>query len=70
MRKKSLLCVVIAIVMMLGVVLPACSVDPDEGTKYTVSFDVGSEAKAAGVSNPESQQIEKGGKAVQPTIGA
>lgn len=70
MRKKSLLCVVIAIVMMLGVVLPACSVDPDEDTKYTVSFDVGSEAKAAGVSNPESQQIEKGGKAVQPTIGA
>ena len=70
MRKRSLLCGIIAAVMLLSIALPACTTTPEEQNEYTVSFDVGSEASAAGVSTPESQKVEKGGKAVQPTIDA
>ncbi|MDE7082915.1 MAG: hypothetical protein K2O89_04340 [Clostridia bacterium] len=68
MRKKSLLCVIVAVVMLLGIALPACNTTPAEQSEYTVSFDVGSEATAAGVSTPESQKVAKGGTAVQPTV--
>ncbi len=70
--KSKLLCVLVALVMLLGIILPACNVDdPVEGNDtYTVTFNVGDEAAAAGVSTPESQRVERGGKAVQPTIDA
>ena len=71
MRKKGLLCIIVAAVMLLSIALPACATDPsDTSDKYTVSFDVGSNAAEAGVSTPASQEVEKGGKVVQPTIDA
>lgn len=71
MKRRSILCVILAMVMLLGIALPACKKKPsDSAVEYTVSFDVGSEAAAAGVSTPESQKIEKDGKAVQPTLDA
>ena len=71
MRKKSFLCVILAVVMLLGIALPACKTHkPGTASEYTVSFDVGSAATAAGVSNPESQTVKAGEKAVQPTVDA
>lgn len=71
MRKKSLLCVIVAFVMLLSIALPACKVrKPGSASEYTVSFDVGSGAAAAGVSAPESQTVKAGEKAVQPTVDA
>ncbi len=75
MRKKSILCVVMAIVMLFATSLTGCdkknkSETPNtEPVTVTVTFDVGSEAAAAGVATPDSQQVEKGGKAVEPVIG-
>ena len=71
MKKKSFFSVIIAVVLLLCTVLSAtaCS-DPEINTEYTVSFDVGAEASAAGVSAPESQKVKTGEKVVQPTIDA
>ncbi len=71
MKKKSFFSVIIAVVLLLCTVLSvtACS-DPEINPEYTVSFDVGAEASAAGVSAPESQKVKAGEKVVQPTIDA
>lgn len=67
MRKRSFLCIIVAVVMLLGCTLAGCNCN--SGTKeYTVSFEIGAEAADAGVKKPESQKVEKGGTAVQPTI--
>lgn len=68
MRKKSLLCVVLAVVMLLGISLSGCKPSESGESVYTVTFDVGSEASAAGVSKPESQKVASGGYAVEPVI--
>lgn len=70
MKRKSLLCAVIAVIMLFGCIFAGCENKPEDGdpTTCTVTFDVGSNAAAAGVSTPESQTVDKGGKAVQPTI--
>lgn len=68
--KRNLLCILIAAVMLIGIALPACAKKPTTQSEYTVSFDVGSEASAAGVSTPESQKVQRDGKAVQPTVDA
>lgn len=70
MKRKSLLCVIVAAVMLFGCLVSGCKHEPNEAAEYTVTFDVGSNAANAGVSAPESQKVEKGGKAVQPTIDA
>ena len=70
MKRKSLLCVIVAVIMLFGCLVAGCNHEPGEAVKYTVTFDVGSNAAAAGVSTPESQKVEKGGKVVQPTIDA
>ena len=74
MKRKSLLCVLVSAVMLFGLIFSGCDpVNSGSGsstTEYTVSFDVGEEAKADGVSNPKSQKVAKGGKAVQPTVDA
>lgn len=69
MTKKSLLCVLIAALMLFGVAFTGCnSCASDDDTQCTVTFDVGSEASAAGVATPESQTVEKGSTVVEPTI--
>ncbi|MCH5157503.1 MAG: InlB B-repeat-containing protein [Clostridiales bacterium] len=71
--KKRLLSIILVTVLLFScccVMLAGCIKPDDEKTKYTVSFDVGSAARAAGVRTPESQQVEEGGTAVQPTIDA
>lgn len=69
MKKRSLLCIIVAVVMLFGIALPACKKKPSNSVaQYTVSFDVGSEASAAGVSTPESQKVENGSTVVQPTL--
>ncbi len=71
MKKKSLLSVIIAFAMLLCIVLPACNgCNSKTASEYTVSFDVGSEASAAGVSAPETQTVKAGEKVVQPTVDA
>lgn len=69
MRKRSLLCIVIALVMALGIILPACK-SGNKDAHYIVAFDVGSAARAAGVSTPESQTVDRGATVVQPTVDA
>ena len=68
--KKSLLCILVALVMLIGIAAPACKKKPKEPGEYTVSFIVGSEAEAAGISAPESQKVKKDGNVVQPTLAA
>lgn len=79
MRKRSLLCMLVATVMLLGALFAnGCTTGgsnsgnkkPETPVEYTVSFDVGAEASAAGISNPQSQKVKKGGKATQPTVDA
>ena len=70
MKRKSLLCVIVAAVMLFGCLASGCKHEPEGPIEYTVTFDVGSNAANEGVSVPESQKVEKGGKAVQPTIDA
>ena len=41
--KKSLLCILVALVMLIGIAAPACKKKPKEPSEYTVSFIVGSE---------------------------
>ncbi len=71
MRRKSILCVIMAMVMLFGTALTGCKKKPQEpiDTAYTVTFDIGSGAIAAGVTPPDSQKVEPGGKAVEPVIG-
>jgi len=68
--KMSLLCILVALVMLIGIAAPACKKKPKEPSEYTVSFVVGSEAEAAGISAPESQKVKKDGNVVQPTLAA
>ena len=71
MSKRSLLCILIACVMAFGcmfTLISGCKTKVKDNGPYTVTFDVGSEASAAGISTPESQKVDKGGKVVQPTI--
>ena len=71
MRKRSLFCFFIAVIMLFGIALSGCDGCNKNGDKeYTVSFSVGSEAEAAGISNPASQTVKNGDKAVQPVIDA
>ena len=74
MKRRSLLCILVAFIMLFGVVFangctPAGS-NNGNSSGYTVTFDVGAEARAAGVKNPQSQKVEKGEKVVQPTVDA
>lgn len=72
MRKRSLLCLLTAAVMLFSLVFAGCkpSGSKSGGKEYTVSFDVGEDARTAGVKNPEKQKVKKGEKAVQPTVDA
>ncbi len=73
MRKKSILGVLLAVVMLFGVFAgcnPSNNGGPAAATEHTVTFDVGSEAQAAGVRTPEPQVVQNGSTAVQPTIDA
>ena len=59
--------------MLLSLIFASCKPSDsnpggNSGSGYTVSFDVGAEARAAGVKNPQSQKVKKGEKAVQPTV--
>lgn len=69
---KSLLCILVAAVIAFGccfALLSGCRKKGGNGP-YTVCFDVGEAASAAGVKTPESQTVEKGATVVQPTIDA
>ena len=76
MKRNKILSVVVAAIMLAFTVLTGCSSTRPEGEnpnndntpEYTVTFDVGSDATAAGVSTPDPQKVKKGGKAVQPVI--
>ena len=72
MTKKKLLCILLATVLTLSfaVTLFGCRDTNPPDKKFTVTFDVGSEARAAGVSTPQSQEVAKDSKAVQPTVDA
>lgn len=63
----------LAIVLLLSL-MSGCAQDPEPGpdpgpqSSYTVTFDIGDEAEAAGVSVPAAQTVMRGSKAVEPTI--
>ena len=72
MRKSSLGCIALSLILALGC-LAGCggSGDPSgsENTpavNYTVKFDVGAEASAAGVKTPADQTVKNGSTAVEP----
>lgn len=70
-RLKSALCVAIALVMAMCC-LNGCGggdeEQPSGKASYTVTFDVGAEATAAGVGTPSKQVVKAGGKAVEPMV--
>lgn len=73
MKRKSFLCLLVSAIMLLSLIFASCKPSDsnpggNSGSGYTVSFDVGAEARAAGVKNPQSQKVKKGEKAVQPTV--
>ena len=71
MKLKRFLCFLTATLMLFCTVsFTGCTpTEKDDGNKeYTVSFDVGSEARAAGITTPENQKVKKGGTVVQPVI--
>lgn len=73
MTTKKLLSVFISVILALSCLFTLIScveIPEEEDGFYTVTFDIGSGAREAGLSNPESQRIEEGEKAVQPTVDA
>lgn len=72
MIKRRLLCVLFAALMVFGCAFAGCtpSTETPDDEEFTVTFDVGSEASAAGVSTPASQTVKSGSTVVQPTIDA
>lgn len=72
MRRNSFLCLVLAFVLTLGLVTGCNDTpqppEPAGSASYTVTFDVGSEATAAGVSTPSKQVVKNGSTAVEPVI--
>ncbi|MDE6586289.1 MAG: InlB B-repeat-containing protein, partial [Clostridia bacterium] len=67
MRKRSFLCIIVALVMLLSCMLTGCG-GPKGSKEYTVSFEIGAEAAASGVATPDSQKVKYGETVVQPTI--
>ena len=71
--KRSIFCFLLVFVLALGS-LAGCGGNTDKPntptgkSSYTVLFDVGDEAEAAGVSTPQKQIVKNGTKAVEPTI--
>lgn len=71
--KRSIFCFLLVFVLALGS-LAGCGGNTDKlntptgKSSYTVLFDVGDEAEAAGVSTPQKQIVKNGTKAVEPTI--
>ncbi len=76
MRKRSLGCISLALILALGCLsgcgdnTPDQPVDPDKPTttNYTVTFDVGEDARNGGVKTPGAQIVMSGSTAVEPTI--
>ncbi len=70
-KRKNILCIVLCLVLALGS-FAGCdgsgSGTPALKSSYTVTFDVGGEALAAGVSAPSKQVVKTGTKAVEPTV--
>ncbi len=74
---KRLLCILLSAALVLTAAT-GCGKDKDKGRKdppappeptvCTVTFDVGTDAAAAGVKTPSAQEIESGGTAVMPTL--
>ena len=79
MNKRSLGCIAMSLILALGC-LSGCGggnennppepVDPDKPTttNYTVTFDVGEDAKKGGVKTPGAQVVMGGSTAVEPSI--
>ena len=74
MKKSSLGCIALSLILALGC-LAGCNdntpqpVGPDDSApavNYTVKFDVGAEASAAGVKTPADQTVKNGSTAVEP----
>ena len=77
MKKRNIVGILLSAVMMFACIFTGCKSRGNNGehgngggTEYTVAFDVGDDARAAGVTDPESQKVKKGEKAVQPTVDA
>ena len=71
MKKSSFGCVILSAVLALGC-LAGCGGNNDPGktsdASYTVTFDVGEEARAGGVKTPAPQTVESGSTVIEPTI--
>ncbi len=71
-RLRNIICFAIAFVLALGC-LNGCGGDGSNGgtskkSSYTVMFDVGADAAAAGISAPGKQIVKTGEKAVEPIV--
>ncbi len=74
MRKRSLSCIALSLILAFGCLAgcgeePTQPVGPDDTVptvNYTVKFDVGAEASAAGVKTPADQTVKSGSTAVEP----
>ena len=66
----SLILALALLFALLSGCAPESEPNPDPGTQssYTVTFDIGDDAEAAGVSVPAAQTVMRGSKAVEPTI--
>ena len=67
------LCLLLAFTLLFSLISGCAPKDepkPEPGmqSSYTVTFDIGDEAEAAGVNIPAAQTVMRGSKAVEPTV--
>ena len=74
MKKRSLGSIFIALILVLGCLAgcgennnPTDNKEQNEAVNYTVTFDVGAEARAGGVKTPAAQTVKNGSTAVEPS---
>ena len=74
MKKRRLSCIFLSLILIVGCVA-GCAKHPDESDdpttptgNYTVTFDVGEDARAGGVKTPGAQTVMSGSTAVQPSL--
>ncbi|MDE7395008.1 MAG: hypothetical protein K2M95_02665 [Clostridiales bacterium] len=68
MKRKNVLSVILAVVLLVGCTFTGCTKKPPKPSEFTVTFDVGEQAMDAGVSTPDSQTVKRGEKVVEPVI--
>ncbi len=68
MNKKSILCVILAVAILVCGSFTGCQKKRSVMPEYTVTFAIGDAAMDEGISTPDPQTVKKGDKAVEPLM--